>query len=167
MKKTVSQELPPTLSTSKGSKQELRAAYSRLEEAVFDLVSTHLRYAKKVNKSPPKHPLGIQATDFYTHHIQEVLDFMQPLGDLLNLKQAGGPKRKSHLEVTYRLLTAHYIETEKVLTAPTLVKKYNLEVYGERYPADKNGNEPLSEKVAREDIRFFKLCLPHEDFYRN
>lgn len=167
MKKTVSLELPPAQSTSKGSKQEIRAAYSRLADAIFDLEDTHIRYAEKFPQSPPTHPLGIQPTVVYTHRIEAVLTALKPLGDLLNLKQPGGPKRKSDLEVTYRLLKAHYIETGKVLTAPTLVKKYNLEVYGERHPVDKNGNEPLSEKVAREDIRFFKLCLPHEDFYRN
>lgn len=167
MKEKVGQELFPAQSTTKGSKQEIKAAYIKLAEAVSDLVTTHLRYAKKSKKSPPTHPLGLQASDFYTHHIQEVLTAIQPLGDLLDLKQPGGPKRKSDLEVTYKLLKAHYIATGEVLSAPKLVKAYNLEVYGKRYHPDENGNDPLSQKVARQDIIFFKLCLPYEDFYRN
>ena len=55
----------------------------------------------------------------------------------------------------------------QILSAPALIKEYNLQVYNERFHIDENGNETVSEKMARKEISTFKEGLKHVNFYRN
>ena len=100
----------------------------------------------------------------YDESMEDLVKAFEALAVLLQVKQAGGRKLNLHFPIAYGIVKDHYKETANFLSAKSLVKMVNQKLSNKDELSDKDGNEPFSERLAGDCIRFFKTCLPHENF---
>ena len=142
--------------SKKGTKPETITALNELGWALQNLVNQQsLMSQLKLNSLRLKH---------YDDSLVELVDAFESLALLLQVKQAGGRKSNTNFSLAYGLVKNHYIEKTKVMTAKVLVKAVKSHLVKKDESPDKNGNEPFSERLAGDCIRFFKICLPYEEF---
>lgn len=142
--------------TKKGTKTEALEALNKLGWELQNLVNQQLLMSQlKLESMRLKH---------YDESLVELVEAFEALANLLQVKQAGGRKSNSHFSLAYSLVKSHYIEKNKVMSAKALVKAVNNKLSNQNENADKQGNEPFSERLAGDCIRCFKICLPYEDF---
>ncbi len=96
--------------------------------------------------------------------MEDLVKAFETLAVLLQVKQAGGRKLNSHFSMAYEIVKNHYKEKSDFLSAKSLVKALNQKLSSIDELSDKDGNEPFSERLAGDCIRFFKTCLPYENF---
>jgi hypothetical protein len=100
----------------------------------------------------------------YDDSMDDLVSAFEKLAVLLQVKQAGGRKPNIHFSTAYGIVKDHYKETANFLSAKSLVKMVNQKLSNKDELSDKDGNEPFSERLAGDCIRFFKTCLPYENF---
>ena len=100
----------------------------------------------------------------YDESMEDLVKAFEALAVLLQVKQAGGRKLSLHFPMAYGIVKDHYKETANFLSAKSLVKALNQKLSSIDELSDKDGNEPFSERLAGDCIRFFKTCLPYENF---
>jgi hypothetical protein len=100
----------------------------------------------------------------YDESMEDLVKAFESLAVLLQVKQAGGRKLNSHFSMAYEIVKNHYKEKSDFLSAKSLVKALNQKLSSIDELSNKDGNEPFSERLAGDCIRFFKTCLPYENF---
>ena len=155
-KKSNTSEVNPIAVTKRGGKSETLHALNQLGWTLQKLM--HQQAILSVSKH---HSTRLK---IYDESMEDLVKAFEALAVLLQVKQAGGRKLNLHFPIAYEIVKDHYKETANFLSAKSLVKLVNQKLSNKDELSDKDGNEPFSERLAGDCIRFFKTCLPHENF---
>jgi len=155
-KKSNISEVTSIAVTKRGGKSETLHALNQLGWTLQKLM--HQQAILSVSKH---HSTRLK---IYDESMEDLVKAFEALAVLLQVKQAGGRKLNLHFPIAYGIVKDHYKETANFLSAKSLVKMVNQKLSNKDELSDKDGNEPFSERLAGDCIRFFKTCLPHENF---
>lgn len=155
-KKSNISEVTSIAVTKRGAKSETLHALNQLGWTLQKLM--HQQAKLSVSKH---HSTRLK---IYDESMEDLVKAFEALAVLLQVKQAGGRKLNLHFPIAYGIVKDHYKETANFLSAKSLVKMVNQKLSNKDELSDKDGNEPFSERLAGDCIRFFKTCLPHENF---
>ena len=155
-KKSNISEVTSIAVTKRGGKSETLHALNQLGWTLQKLM--HQQAILSVSKH---HSTRLK---IYDESMEDLVKVFEALAVLLQVKQAGGRKLNAYFPIAYGIVKDHYKETANFLSAKSLVKMVNQKLSNKDELSDKDGNEPFSERLAGDCIRFFKTCLPHENF---
>lgn len=158
-------ELPTV--TKRGSKAEQQKALNQLGRKFQELVRLQLTLVKANNHKKNSQNLDDLRLKTYDQLLPEIISAFEKLAQLMHVPQAGGRPLNEQYNLASDFLKKHYIATKKVMKAPALAKALNRHEFGKDSAPDKDGNEIMSERAIRDCIKYFRICLPHEDFYSN
>lgn len=156
----------PTV-TKRGSKAEQQKAFNQLGWKIQELVGHQSTLVKANNNKINGQNLDEIRLKTYDQLLPEIISAFEELAQLMLVPQAGGRPLNEQYKLASDLLEKHYIATKKVMKAPALVKALNSHKFGKDSAPDKDGYELMSERAIRDCIKYFRICLPHEDFYSN
>ena len=155
-KKSNISEVTSIAVTKRGGKSETLHALNHLGWTLQKLM--HQQAVLSVSKH---HSTRLK---IYDESMEDLVKAFEVLAVLLQVKQAGGRKLNSHFSMAYEIVKNHYKEKSDFLSAKSLVKALNQKLSSIDELSNKDGNEPFSERLAGDCIRFFKTCLPYENF---
>jgi hypothetical protein len=145
--------------TSRKTKAKRLAALENLRERLLLLVALQKNAIERIQHSDHVAILLIQKRRLliYDRFMQLLVCSFEDLQKELSKKQPGGAPRNPHRDLAFNILTEHYIQTEKVLTAKNLSRQVI-----ERLPSEQRIEErldPFSLRIAAEVIKEFKILL--------
>jgi len=154
-------ELPKV--TTRGSKVKALDALNNLGVSIQKLALTQ----KALVLAPTKDSDSVFSDELrlqiYDKSLSEIVLNFESLATQISVKQAGGRNLHKEFTFAYQIAKEHYKETRKFIRAKNLVREVNKYLSGKPENPDINGNESMSEKIARECIKVLKISLPHED----
>ena len=155
-KKSNNPEVTSSAVTKRGGKFKTLEALNQLGWTLQKLV-----HQQGILSESKNHSIRLS---LYDDSMEGLVRAFETLAVLLQVKQAGGRKLNFHFSMAYGIVKDHYKETSDLLSAKSLVKAVNQKLSSKDELSDKDGNEPFSERLAGDCIRFFKTCLPFENF---
>jgi hypothetical protein len=155
-KKSNNPEVTSSTVTKRGGKFKTLEALNQLGWTLQKLV-----HQQGILSESKNHSIRLS---LYDDSMEELVGAFETLAVLLQVKQAGGRKLNLHFSMAYEIVKDHYKETSDFLSAKSLVKTVNQKLSSNDEISDKDGNESFSERLAGDCIRFFKTCLPFENF---
>ena len=149
----------------RGSKLETQAALNELGWKLQKLVRQQSLLIRDQKLRPSEENVVSQRLKIFEAAMPDIVKAYEVLDDLVFIKQAGGKPVNQYFNVAYELTKAHYKANNTFIKPNDLVEALNLKFLGKAEPYDENGNGgAISERLAGECIRMFKLCLPYEIF---
>lgn len=152
----------------KASATKMKELRLKAFEEVVEVVLVIVRSQKLLTQQQREAPEGIDLRDLrlrvYDTHMKQLVDAVEVLGNALHAKQPGGAPANRHFNLAYDILKNHYKTTQKTLRAPKLKETVDKLLPAGVEISDADGIEAFPETVARKVIKFFKLCLPYEEF---
>ena len=165
MKKQNTTAIDPLKVSRRGSKLETQAALNEIGWMLQKLVHQQSLLIREQNLRPSDENVASQRLKIFESAMPDIVKAYEVLDDLIFTKQAGGKPVNRYFNAAYELTKAHYVENNSFIKSKALVKALNLKFLGKAEPYDKNGNgDAISERLAGDCIRLFKLCLPYEIF---
>jgi len=148
-----------------------RGTLTRKRQIFRNLCATYSNMAKEQRKAfdlaKNQNDLDKRRLKIYDSYQNQIIDNLLQLGDLIDLTQAGGRPSNEHVNLGYQVLTKHYIATGEILKPKQLSKQVCSELVMTGYKSKNPERDPFSISRASEVITLFKICLPHENFYKN
>ena len=152
-------KIEPKTITSTKTKEKRLAALETLRELLLLLVAIQRNAIERMQYSDRDAILHIheQRLSIYDRFMKLFVCSFEELEKELSKKQPGGAPRNKHRDLAFNILTANYIETEKILTAKALSKQV-IDRLTNQQRAEEN-LDPFSPRIAGEVITEFKILL--------
>jgi len=150
--------------TKRGSKEERENAIFHIGNLLHDLVRLQCDLIEDGQSNPSRTNLGEERLAAFDKAMPLLLTAFAEMLKVHQIKQAGGRPTHQHFGLAYQLLKEHYQMTRQIYKAKELIRAVHMQVNDGKAHPDEEGKYAISELVARDCIKIFKISLPYENF---